>query len=50
MSRAHLMRILEFLRQGRPGTAIELPGDLELRRISPDCFRLAPVAEGEEAF
>ncbi|MFP6627762.1 MAG: tRNA lysidine(34) synthetase TilS [Myxococcota bacterium] len=50
MSRAHLMRILEFLRQGRPGTAIELPGDLELRRISPDCFRLQPVSEGEEAF
>ena len=45
VSRAHVMRILGFLRQGRPGVAIQLPGDLELRRVSPDCFRLQRACE-----
>ena len=45
VSRAHLMRVLGFLRQGRSGTAIELPGGLELRRVSADSFRLQEASE-----
>ncbi len=45
VSRAHLMRVLGFLRQGRSGTAIELPGDLELRRVSAGSFRLQVASE-----
>jgi hypothetical protein len=33
--------MLAFLRDGRPGTAIELPGGLELARRG-DRFRLGP--------
>lgn len=50
VSRAHLMRVLGFLRQGRRGTAIELPGSLELRRVSAGCFRLQRARENEEVF
>jgi tRNA(Ile)-lysidine synthase len=32
VTRAHLVRMDAFLREGRPGTAIELPGGLELAR------------------
>jgi len=31
VSRVHLLRMLRFLREGRPGTRIELPGGLVLR-------------------
>jgi len=41
VSRAHLGRMLAFFRAGRPGTAIELPGGLELARDG-DRFRLGP--------
>ena len=41
VSRAHLRRMLAFLRSGRPGTAIELPGGLELAREG-ERFRLGP--------
>ncbi len=41
VSRAHLERMLAFLREGRPGTAIELPGGLELAHEG-DAFRLGP--------
>ena len=32
VSRAHLLRVVEFLRTGRPGSGIELPGGRVLRR------------------
>jgi tRNA(Ile)-lysidine synthase len=38
-TRVHLTRMLAFFRDGRPGTAIELPGGLELAREG-DRFRL----------
>ena len=38
VSRAHVMRVLGFLRQARPGRAIELPMGLEVRRISDEWF------------
>lgn len=41
VSRVHLQRMLAFLRTGRPGTAIELPGGLELAREG-ETFRLGP--------
>lgn len=40
LTRAHLLRTLRFLRGGRPGTCLELPGGLRLSRESDD-FRLA---------
>jgi tRNA(Ile)-lysidine synthase len=43
VSRAHLLRVLRFLREGRDaraGAAIELPGGLRLRRESADSFVL----------
>jgi tRNA(Ile)-lysidine synthase len=43
ISRAHLLRVLAFLREGqdgRVGAAIELPGGLSLRRESADSFML----------
>jgi tRNA(Ile)-lysidine synthase TilS/MesJ len=40
LSRAHLIRALEFLRHGRAGTEIQLPGGLRLRRASETSFRL----------
>lgn len=46
MSRRHLMRALEFLRRGRLETAIELPGGLELRRLSSGSFELGAASEG----
>ena len=42
VSRAHLLRMVAFLRGGRPGTAIELPGGLELARERAG-FRLRGV-------
>ena len=39
VSQVHLRRMLAFLREARPGTAIELPGGLELAREG-DAFRL----------
>lgn len=45
VSRAHLLRVLGFLRQARIGTAIELPGGLELRRVSCDSFWLGSAKE-----
>jgi len=36
LSRVHLQRMLEFLRSGRPGREIELPGGLRLTRESGD--------------
>lgn len=39
VSRRHLGRMLEFLRTARPGTAIELPGSVEVR-CERDGFRL----------
>ena len=42
VSRAHLRRMLAFFRSGRPGTAIELPGGLELSRQG-ERFRLGPT-------
>ena len=41
VSRAHLGRMLAFFRSGRSGTAIELPGGLELARQA-ERFRLGP--------
>ena len=38
VSRAHVMRVLAFLRQSSSGRAIELPMGLEVRRISDDWF------------
>ena len=34
LSRAHLLRVLEFLRGGRRGAEIELPGGLRLERAA----------------
>jgi len=45
VSRAHLLRVLAFLREGRIGTAIELPGRIQIRRESRDCFVLEEVSE-----
>jgi tRNA(Ile)-lysidine synthase len=45
VSRVHLMRMLEFLRSGRRGTHIELPGGRILRR-ERGFFRLGPRALG----
>jgi tRNA(Ile)-lysidine synthase len=42
VSRVHLARMLDFLRRGRPGTRLELPGGLTLRRGSTG-FRLGPL-------
>jgi len=39
VTRRHLLRALAFLRSARPGTAIELPGDLRLSRTQAG-FRL----------
>jgi tRNA(Ile)-lysidine synthase len=41
VSRIHLERMLGFLRSGRPGAGIELPGGLLMRR-QRDHFRLGP--------
>jgi tRNA(Ile)-lysidine synthase len=41
-TRQHVLRCVEFLRTARPGSRIELPGDLELRR-DRDTFQLGPV-------
>ena len=41
-TRVHILRCVAFLRDGRPGSRIELPGDLELRRDRAG-FRLGPV-------
>ncbi len=43
VSRVHLERMLSFLRSGRPGTRIELPGRLCLERDARG-FRIGPVA------
>lgn len=42
VSRVHLERMLDFLRSGRPGTHIELPGGLRLERDAVN-FRMGPV-------
>ena len=42
VSRVHLARMLAFLRGARPGTRLELPGHLTLRRESAG-FRLGPL-------
>jgi len=42
VSRVHLERMLDFLNSARPGTAIELPGDLKLYRERSG-YRLGPV-------
>jgi tRNA(Ile)-lysidine synthase len=42
VSRVHLERMLDFLVSGRPGTTIELPGDLRLR-CERTGHRLGPV-------
>jgi tRNA(Ile)-lysidine synthase len=47
LSRAHLMRVLAFLREGRPGTAIELPGGIRLRREKGDSFLLERASHRE---
>jgi tRNA(Ile)-lysidine synthase len=41
VTRRHLLRALTFLRSARPGTGIELPGNLRLVRTS-EGFRLGP--------
>jgi len=41
LSRAHLMRVVAFLREGRVGSEIQLPGGLRLRRSSVEAVRLA---------
>ena len=41
-TRTHVLRCVDFLRNARPGTHIELPGGLELRR-ERDTFRLVPA-------
>jgi tRNA(Ile)-lysidine synthase len=41
LRRVHLMRALAFLRTGRTGTAIELPGGMRLSRENDDSFVLA---------
>jgi tRNA(Ile)-lysidine synthase len=41
-SRVHLERMLDFLRSGRGGTRIELPGGIRLER-DPAGFRLGPT-------
>ena len=43
VTRVHLERMQRFLRSARPGSAIELPGGLRLRR-DRDGFRLGPAA------
>ena len=45
VSRAHLLRVLAFLREGRVGTVIELPRRIQIRRESRDCFVLEEVSE-----
>jgi tRNA(Ile)-lysidine synthase len=47
VSRVHLERMLAFLRSGRRGSIIELPGGLRLER-GRSGFRLGPVARGVE--
>lgn len=47
VSRVHLMRMLAFLRTGRRGAHIELPGGRILRRERA-CFRLGPRALGSD--
>jgi len=42
VSRVHLARMTDFLARGRPGTRIELPGDLLLVREA-EGFRLGPL-------
>jgi len=42
VSRRHLLRLLDFLRTARPGTAIELPGGIRLRR-ERGAFWLGPA-------
>ncbi len=44
-SRIHLERALAFLRSGRSGTRLELPGGLRLER-GAEGFRLGPLAAG----
>ena len=39
VSRAHILRVVDFLRTARPGTGIELPGGRRLRR-EREAFRL----------
>lgn len=46
VSRVHLERMLRFLRSGRPGACLELPGGLRMRR-QRDHFRLGPGEEAE---
>jgi tRNA(Ile)-lysidine synthase len=45
VTRVHLMRMQAFLVAGRPGRAIELPGNLTLR-CEPGRFRLGPCPGG----
>jgi len=49
VSRVHLARMLAFLRDGRSGTAIELPGGLSLAR-ERELFRLGPAATPGRVF
>jgi tRNA(Ile)-lysidine synthase len=42
LSRVHLLRTLRFLRGARPGSLLELPGGLRLRREATG-FRLGPA-------
>ncbi|MDH3213020.1 MAG: tRNA lysidine(34) synthetase TilS [Myxococcales bacterium] len=49
VSRVHLERVLAFLRSGRPGTRIELPGGLRLERAG-DGFCLGPAVRDPESF
>jgi len=46
VSRVHLERMLRFLRTARPGTAIELPGGLELARVGAGRFWIGPSRVG----
>jgi tRNA(Ile)-lysidine synthase len=41
LSRAHLIRALTFLREGRVGTEIQLPGGVRLAKETADRFRLS---------
>ena len=47
LSRAHLMRVLSFLREGRPGRAIQLPGGISLRRENRDSFLLEAASHAQ---
>jgi tRNA(Ile)-lysidine synthase len=47
LSRVHLMRGLAFLRAGRLGASIELPGGIRLRREAVESFRLERASDRE---